>query len=176
MAEPRTYTSAEREEIVGRIRAGLSEGKRVAASAVELGISEATFYRWVRESARAGAGAGPAPVRKRRAPPGRGYSPEERSRILEAIRRRIRRGQGVLEAAVAEGISDGTYYNWIRAEKDMFEPPTMRPVALVPAPSLALTVSAPQASPPPLTIVAPGGYRVEGLTIESAAALLRALR
>jgi hypothetical protein len=54
----------------------------------------------------------------------------------------------------------------------------MRPVevsASLPVPSTALTIFTPKPAPETLTLSAPGGYRLEGLGIESAAALLRAL-
>lgn len=165
MGESRTYTQGERDRIIAKIRADLEVGKRVKVSAAEQGISEGTFYRWVREKARGV-----------EAQASQGYSPEEKAHILAAIRQRIGRGEGVEAAARATGITGSSYYNWTRLEKKSV--PAMRPVALVPAPSLAVAITSPLAltpASPELTLSAPGGYRIEGLGIESAAALLRAL-
>ena len=97
------------------------------------------------------------------------------------IQARCESGMDVRRACLAVGISEHRYYKWRR---QLAPPPTMRPVevtAMVPvAPTaLALAPAHPSSETPSqvpgLVLVAPGGYRVEGLVVESAAWLLRAL-
>lgn len=175
MGDERTYTQAERDQIIAEIRAGLEAGKRVAVTAKELGIKESTFYRWLREQARS---VDPTPTPRRPMRPVRAagaprvvLSEARKREIVAAIRRRVAAGERVEEAARAEGVSPWSYYDWARripATKGAGEqaPLTMRPVALVPEMP---------AGAGGLTLVAPGGYRVEGLDVARAAALLRAL-
>lgn len=122
----------------------------------------------------------------------RTYTVEERTALVTEIERRHRAGEGTLrQIAAAAGITDYTYYNWI---KGGIRPLHMRPVevtAVVPTAPMAVEI-APAAAPPvpvppaatsvtvqaaasPLVLVAPGGYRIEGLGVETAAQLLRAL-
>lgn len=174
MGDEHTYTQEERDRIITMIRAGLERGKRAAVTAKELGISERTFYRWLREKARGGAR--PAEAGAERA--GRRCSSQEKVRIVSAIQRRVAAGEGVVAAARAEGISDACYYNWRReAKAHEAQAAPMRPVALVPISSAAVAI-APQATSPQageLTLLAPGGYQIQGLNVDSAARLLRAL-
>ncbi|MBU6427459.1 MAG: transposase [Cyanobacteria bacterium REEB65] len=109
----------------------------------------------------------------------------EKARIIAEVQRRHRVGAGSYKFIAGQfGISEQTYYNWVRklvgtagptsrATPAKAEVAVMRPVeltAIMPAPSQV------PGQTPDLTLSAPGGYRVEGLTVESVAALLRALR
>ncbi len=118
------------------------------------------------------------PTSRRGAPPA--YTTEERVALVTEIQRRFAAGEGSLRAIAASlGTTDTSYHNWVRAGIRPAGVPAMRQLevtALVPAGPAALTLApAPKAAPVPLTLVAPGGYRLEGLDVEAAAALLRAL-
>lgn len=163
----RTYTAAEKvalvTEIDRRYRAG--EGTLVAI-ARQLGTSDTNFHNWVR--------AGIKPVPQRLAPH-RVYSPADRERLLSEVERRRGEGKSIDAACRAVGISVKSFRSW---RVDAAPAPIMRPVevtALVPVapPAAALTIAT--RADQTLTLLAPSGYRVEGLRIETAAALLRAL-
>lgn len=192
MGETQTYTQAERERIIARIRAGLERGQRVAVTARELGISQGIFYRWVREQALRAASKASAPPAVSRPPaadtPRRILTGARKQKAIAAIRRRVAAGARVADAARAEGVSPWTYYGWLRwagkqrAEEAADETPepalTLRAVAVVPAaPAMvSLLPPAPDVPGPGLVLVVPGGYRLEGLGVASAAELLKALR
>ena len=76
-------------------------------------------------------------------------------------RRQRAAGRSWHSIARAVGVSAGSLKNWSRM------PParTLLPVA----------VAAPDGPASPLVVVSPGGYRVEGLDLATATALLRAL-
>jgi transposase-like protein len=116
---PAGVDARERARIIAAVRAGLVEGTPVKAAAKRQGITEGTFYRWVREAARASA----RPARKK----------PEQTRAL-----------------------------------------TIRPPELPTFRAVTVAVAAPEPSTG-LVLVAPGGYRLEGLDVASAAALLKAL-
>ena len=167
-----TFSQQEREEIMMAIQRGLEAGKGVAITAREWGITQSIFYRWVRERARALNE--PLPLAQQHEPesgivrPRRRFSPLERKQLLAEIRRRLAAGASVATATNELGISTACWYNWTCEEKSQVLP--LRPVEIV------VPVASPSPSvPTSLSLVAPGGYRVEGLGIESAAALLRAL-
>lgn len=168
MVEQGTYSAAERGRIIATVREALTRGRPVKEAAASCGITQAIFYRWVREAAKA------PRVAKR------GRPAAERAKIVAAVRERVAKGERTSNAAKAEGISDATFYIWAR-EVTL---PAMRPVTIgpsatrAPAATLALTVAPALPAipaPQPLTLIAPGGYRIEGLGVEAAAALLRAL-
>ena len=166
MADMQLFTQAERDEIIAKIRAGLVEGKRASVTAAELGISESTFYRWLREKAR---GSGASEAKARSPQRGMGYAPSEKARLITAVERRIARGEKAVAAAQAVGLASSTYYAWMRERRVNAAPLMLRPVTVV-----AAEPNRPAASGG-LTLVAPGGYRLEGLDVASAAALLRSL-
>ena len=108
------------------------------------------------------------------------YTVEERVALVTEIQRRFATGEGSIRAiATSLGTTDTSYHNWVRAGVRPPDSPPMRPIevtALVPAGPAALTLApAPKAAPVPLTLLAPGGYRLEGLDVQAAADLLRAL-
>jgi transposase-like protein len=174
---PRLYTLEEKTAIVTKVekllRAGLSKSAAIEAAGTNCG----SYANWVR------AGIRPTP---RPTPVVR--SPEERARLVAAVQAHVTEGLSVVAACREVGIREERFYLW---RKQLAPPPPMRPVqieagaditALVPVPPAAITFapSPPEAEPPAppvagLALVAPGGYRVEGLDVETAAALLRAL-
>ena len=86
-----------------------------------------------------------------------------RAEVLGYTQRQRAAGRSWQRIARAVGVSVGSLKNWSRL------PPPAR--ALVP-----VAVAAPAAVPAaPLVVVSPGGYRVEGLDLATAGALLRAL-
>jgi hypothetical protein len=86
-----------------------------------------------------------------------------RERIVAFTVRATAAGWRLPMVARAVGVSVGSLRNWRRE-------PARPPRALVP---IVVTAPAPPASA--LTVVVPGGYRVEGLDVATAAALLRRL-
>lgn len=119
------------------------------------------------------------------------YSSEEKSRLIGEIQRRHRQGNGTYKSISGElGISAKAYYRWlgagIKPAVISGEVPAarssvsaMRPVeikALVPLGTGSLGFVAPNPAHAELILITPGGYRLEGLVPESAAALLRALQ
>jgi len=174
----RSYTQEERvalaSEIARRIAAG--EGT-VQTVALALGTTDSNFYNW-RRAGLVQAAAAPAPLVAAAAR--RLYAPAERDALVAKVDELRAGGQSLDAACKAVGIAETSYRAWRPAAT----PPAMRAVevrALVPvAAPTALALAPPRPSVPavaagPLVLVAPGGYRVEGLAIEAAAALLRAL-
>lgn len=128
---------------------------------------------------------------------GKHHTADERARIIAAVRAGLENGISVKQSARRLGITQAAFYRWVRLEAKADAPGkergratkavrrrranvepeavserrlsfAMRAVAVVPdLPA--------QPSAAPLSLVAPGGYRIEGLSVESAAALLRAL-
>lgn len=159
---PRTYTHAEKIQLVTaihrRYRAG---GKSLKAIAEELGTTNTSYQNWLK------AGIKPLPDEPK---PRRLYTPEQREQLMAEVDRLRREGRSLEAACKDLGISDSSYRKWREAAAPS---PAMRPVevtALVPA------MPAPLAPAETLCLVAPGGYRIEGLSVESAATLLRALQ
>ena len=103
----------------------------------------------------------------------KGRTDEERRQIVEAVRRRSVEESRTVKSLLAEyGISEATYQNWKRALGISGNQPGFRPVevtALVPRPVT------PGAIGSVLTLVTKSGHRIDGLTVEQAAQLLRSL-
>ena len=85
-----------------------------------------------------------------------------RARVLAYTRRQRAAGHSWARIAHRVGLSVGSLKNWSRT------PPPAR--TLVP-----VTVAAAEVPAAALVVVSPGGYRVEGLDVATASALLRAL-
>jgi transposase len=157
---PRAYTQEEKIAFVTAVaRRYPSEGRALKFIADELGISASNYYQWLKAGIRPRIDA-PKPLTSPPAP----YDKAERERLKEEVNRLRQSGLGILAACKKVGISDKSYRKWSMAGTATATV-AMRPVAL--------TVGISGGSS--LTLVSPGGYRVEGLEVESAAALLRAL-
>jgi hypothetical protein len=168
------YTLEEKARFIAEIQRQHRQGGRsYKAIANELGLSDSSYYNWVK------AGIEPAVLPERtstkRSAGHRPYRKDERERLTAEVSRLQAEGNSLVSACIAVGISHDSIRRW---KSDTGSPPAMRPVevsASLPVPSTALTIFTPKPAPETLTLSAPGGYRLEGLGIESAAALLRAL-
>ena len=87
-----------------------------------------------------------------------------RARVLAYTRRQRAAGTSWQTVASAVGVSASALKNWSR-----LAPPARRLVPVVVSPAGT------EPSPTGLAIVSPAGYRVEGLDVATATALLRAL-
>jgi transposase-like protein len=193
MPRRRITDPAERRAIVAEVlrRYGAGEGTYRALSE-QLGVRENEFQYWRRlYPPQPEAPIAPAsPVADAVPPkpnglkhPSAPYPPAERERLRQEIERLRATGVSTERACKTVGIRPESYRRW----RDAVAPAAaMRPVevtALVPVRPQALSLVPPQpAAVPPevaeaqgLALLAPGGYRVEGLSVETAAALLRAL-
>ena len=99
-------------------------------------------------------------LRSRVAGRGRRYEPGLKARLIAYAVRRCREGIAVQAIARELGVVFETVRRWCVATA-----PAMREVQISPEPSSRT-----------FTAVSPSGVRVEGLTLEDAAALLRAVR
>lgn len=167
---PRRYTHEEKVALVTEIdRRHRIQGDPLRVIANQLGTTDTSYSNWRK--------AGIEPVKEpRRAeanhPP---YSATERERLLAEVD--CLRGQGlsIVKACATAGISNKSYRKW---KDDLAPPSAMRPVeitALVPVARAPVPMVTSKPAPETLSLLAPGGYRIEGLSVESAAALLRAL-
>lgn len=95
----------------------------------------------------------------------RRYPGELRRRILDWVGRATAAGMMVHECSKAIGVKTWRFTLWRRAEQ---RSPRDESLALVPVETPPVAMSG-------ITLVAPSGYRVEGLGVEQVAALLREL-
>lgn len=166
----KVHTQAEKEAIVAEIqRRSSQEGLPIRPLAEAFGITPTTYYRWLRQGVRpASTPSLPNSSRKR-------FGVGERQALLVAKAEGLRAaGESIRGAAEAVGISEKSLRRWLAQESR----PAFRPVAISDFPTSLALVPRPVAtapSPSELSLVAPGGYRIEGLGVESAAALLRLL-
>jgi len=100
---------------------------------------------------------------------GRRLPPQLRAQAESWACRQLAAGTGVTAVARALQVAPETVRRWVASR------PTATAIAFVPVEIIADEATTTAASCT-LAVVAPGGYRVEGLTIVGAAALLRALR
>ncbi|HBN07275.1 MAG TPA: hypothetical protein DD435_01060 [Cyanobacteria bacterium UBA8530] len=166
---PRRYTIQEKialvTEIERRHRASNGTLRSIAAA---LGTTETTYQNWIRAGIMPSpllADVSPAPAAQKR------YKQIERLQLLAEVEHLRDEGHGLLSACRVVGISGKSFHRWKGLAAS---PPAMRPVeftAMVPI--LPVITSKPVIET--LTLIAPGGYRIEGMSIESAASLLRAL-
>lgn len=170
--KPRIYTPEERLALVTEIDRHFRAGEgplRTIANA--LGTSDTNYYNWVKAGIRPAPAPEPPPPGPVRAATRRIYSPAERKHLMAEVERLRGRGKSIEAACRVLGISDKSFRSW---KATAAAPPIMRPVevtALVPVAPSAIYVQAAAT----LTLLAPGGYRVEGLDLPTTAALLRAL-
>jgi transposase-like protein len=183
------HTLAEKQAFIAEIERQVKAGRGVRPVARELGIAPGNYYRWlsegVRPTASPTAAAETVVEEPATMPTPAGVDARERARIIAAVRASLAEGTPVKISAKRQGITEGTFYRWVReAARRPARPPRKKPeqtraLAIRP-PELpafrAVTVAV--AAPEPITglvLVAPGGYRLEGLDVASAAALLKAL-
>lgn len=176
---PQNFTPEERAKIMAAIRQGLEVGRRVGVTAREFGITEAIYYRWIREGARtAQSGGADSAALVAGGSPQRGFcSPESRRRgpLPADVRGRLqvravalREEDGLPLDLIAErlGVSQGTVVRWLARRSQEAGFVKVDVVADFPEPAPAPAVA---------VLLAPGGYRVEGLDVASLAELLRRL-
>lgn len=96
-----------------------------------------------------------------------GYPPEVRVRVLAYSRSRRAAGQSLAEVAAALGVSRNTLASW--TARPLASDRTLVPVVITPPSHRSEPASA------GLSVVSPRGYRVEGLDLAGAAALLERL-
>jgi len=189
------YTPAEKAALVGEVqRRQRSEGLSAGHIAHQIGISSASYYSWVRAGVRAPesaltvqAAAGKASSAALRAKAGRRYDAGRRDALLAEVAARREAGEGLGAILKSLDLGRKSYARWLECERPMpafravvveDAPSELTPaaatVALVPIAEADQAISTPT-GPALLTLVAPGGYRIEGLAVDSAAALLRAL-
>lgn len=87
-----------------------------------------------------------------------------RERVIAWTAARRTRGAGWRELARALGVPAGTLQRWLAPRSGSAHPVALRPVAVTDEPAR-----------PPLTLVAPSGLRLEGVTLADVIAILRAL-
>ncbi len=178
----RSYTQEERATLASEIarRFAAREGS-VRTIAQALGTTDTNFYNWRRAGLVPATPPVPAPMAAPAASARRLYSPADRGALVAKVDALRVDGRSLDAACKAAGIAETSYRAWRAAAAP---PPAMRAVevrALVPVPApTALALAPPRPAEAPtaaggLVLVAPGGYRVEGLAVESAAALLKAL-
>lgn len=157
----RTFSAHEREAIISAVEHAAGLGKSVGDTARDHGITGAIFYRWIRERARGGSARGTAPLPAPRLR--RKFTREDKADLIAEMHRRRDRGESIKDLARALGLHENSCYRWLREEPPM--------------PFRAVEIADPVSSPAPaeLCLVAPSGHRIEGLDVETAAQLLRAL-
>lgn len=163
---PRRYTQEEKialvTEIDRRYRAGEGTLRKIASA---LGTTETSYHNW------RNAGIEPHELPEaEHDKPRKAYTRTEREHFVNEIENLRGKGLSIESACHTLGISETAYRRWKRAGEPLL---TMRPVELTAL--VALPHPATAKSNETLTVIAPSGHRVEGLGIESAAALLRAL-
>lgn len=169
------YSPAEKSAFIAEVERLYRAGDRSFASiARELGLHDSSYHSWVRQGFKVASP--PVPVAS--VPAGqRVFEPGDRERLVIEVDGLRAQGQSVKAACQAVGISDKSYHKWKRGAVAHLPMRMVEVTALVPVPTVAtaLTLVSPRPAPPVLTLVAPGGYRIEGLGVDTAAKLLRAL-
>jgi transposase-like protein len=177
MAKParQSFTAAEKSALLAEIEQLYRAGGRTYVSiARQLGLRDNSYHSWlsqgIRPLAPAPSGA-PAPACKARVT----HTAEDRQRLVAEVERLHAEGQSIASSCRSLGIRDETFRVWRAQGRPL---PALRPVeitALVPLAPTVLTLAPARPARASLSLLAPGGYRVEGLAIEDVAALLRAL-
>lgn len=159
----RSYTAAEKAAYVAEVERLYRAGGRTYVSiARQLGISDTSYHTWIAAGIKPAPATTPAPSAAGK--PRTLYTPDQRVRLVAEVERRHAAGQTVEAACRAAGIGEKTFRAWRAAQQPILPLREVAVTALVPAVPVAT-----------LAVVAPGGYRVEGLDVELAARLLRAL-
>lgn len=178
----RQYTLAEKQALVAEVeRLYAQGGTSYVAIARQLGIGESSYHSW--RTAGIQAASTPTSPEEIAPLPRVAYDAAARKAKVEAVEQRLAAGQTQEAACRAESIQAKTFRHW-RQQRDG-QPCAPAPTEL-PLRQVAITALVPafaaHAEPVPvaplplaLSLVVPGGYRLEGLDVESAARLLRAL-
>lgn len=160
------YTEAERKALVTAIERRFQAGEgSLAAIARELGTCESSYYNWVKAGVTAA---------KATAPP---YSVSDRERILAEAARLRAGGARAIDVAAAVGVGADTLRRWISEAAEArpaFRPVEVTEVSVVEATCREVEPGR-KAQSDKLILISPGGYRLEGLGVATAAELLRAL-
>jgi hypothetical protein len=111
-------------------------------------------------------------ARRRGAPP---YTAEQKRFAITYARAGQREGRSITSSSKALGLGEPTLRDWMASEASLAvqasaAPSALRSVVVKPEPSRAES-----ASTMGLTLITPAGYRVRGLDVSSAAALLKVL-
>jgi transposase len=107
---------------------------------------------------------------------GKRYPPGLRDRATRWIRARMAAGTPLRAVAVAIGLGSETARRWLRAHRvDVGSAIVDTATALVPVEIVDTDALVP-ARASRLAVVAPSGFRIEGLTLDEAATLLARLR
>ena len=160
------YSDAEKRALVADVDRLYSAGGRTYVSiARELGINDTSYHNWLRQ------GIKPAPAAQRV------FQAGERELLVAEVERLRGLGHSLAAACQTAGISDKSYRKWKTPAAEALPMRVVEVTALVPTVAMALTLVPPKpaTATPALTLLAPGGYRIEGLCVEDAARLLRAL-
>ena len=96
--------------------------------------------------------------------PGRHYPGELKARVVAWARRELARGAAAGPTATAIALDPRTLNAWLETAAQHAS------VSLIP-----VEVMPPPAARPSLAVVSPAGYRIEGLTLDEAIAVLRRL-
>jgi transposase-like protein len=164
----RIYTDAEKAFYVAEFERLYRAGNRTYASiARELGVPDSNYHRWAGGVARvvqATSNSQPVAHSKPRVV----FTLKERKRLVAEVERFRATGQSIVSACREVGIGVKSFCSWL-AQAPGLTPLPLREVTVT---SLVTTSAAPSA---PLVVVSPDGYRVEGLDVEAAARLLKAL-
>jgi transposase-like protein len=179
------YSPAEKSVFLARIEELYEAGGRTYTSiARELGLNDTSYHNW-RSQGFKPTPKTPAAVAVPSAQ--RVFDASDRVQLVGNIDALRARGSSMKAACLAVGISDKSYRTWKAAAAPRLPMRVVEMTALVPMPTVAtaLTIVPPTGpalagrelggAPIALALVAPGGYRIEGLGIETAAQLLRAL-
>lgn len=106
----------------------------------------------------------------------RGHTVEDRRRIVETIRlRALDELRSVKSLVVEYGISTATYQNWKRALGVGGASPTPTAPSFRPVEVTALVPTFTPTTTATLALVTKSGHRIEGLSLEQATQLIRAL-
>lgn len=104
------------------------------------------------------------------------YSEEQRAFAASYARTGLAQGRSLMASAAALGVSDPTLRAWVQStapstslRRVVVTPSTELPASKLPRPEAKLPSSR------SLTLVTPAGYRLHGLDVASAVALLRVL-
>ena len=166
------YSRAEKSAFLAQVdRLYQAGGRTYVSIARELGLNDTSYHNWLSQ------GIKPTPAAVTTSATQRVYNAAEREQLVAAIDASRTRGNSMKSACQAAGISDKSYRKWKMPAAEALPMRVVEVTALVPTVAMALTLVPPKPAPatPALTLFAPGGYRIEGLGVETAALLLRAL-